>query len=86
MQKIKNFFYNKKLQDLLFIFFLSLTPLLWFRKNEVIVGHDNVFALNPIIFLAGRLSTWVEHGFGQGQDLIMGTAMIHLIDAIPYSL
>jgi len=84
MQKIKDFFYNKKIQNLLFIFFLSLTPLLWFRKNEIIVGHDNVFALNPITFLQGRLFTWVEHGFGQSQDLIMGTIPIHLIDAIPY--
>lgn len=86
MQKIRNFFYNKKIQDLLFIFFLSLTPLLWFRKNEIIVGHDNVFALNPITFLLGRLFTWVDHGFGQGQDLIMGTIPTHLIDAIPFFL
>lgn len=86
MQKIRNFFYNKKIQDLLFIFFLSLTPLLWFRKNEIIVGHDNVFALNPITFFSGRLFTWVDHGFGQGQDLIMGTIPIHLIDAIPFFL
>lgn len=76
----------KKVWDLLLIFFLSLTPLLWFRENEIIVGHDNVFALNPITFLMGRFSTWIEHGFGQGQDLIMGTIPIHLIDAIPYML
>lgn len=50
------------------------------------VGHDNVFGLDPITFLKGRLSTWVEHGFGQGQALMMGTIPIHLIDAIPYML
>lgn len=86
MQKIKKFFSNIKLLNLLFIFFISLTPLLWFRENEIIVGHDNVFALNPITFLQGRLFAWVEHGFGQSQDLIMGTIPIHLIDAIPYML
>ena len=68
------------------IFFLSLTPLLWFKNNAVIVGHDNIFGLNPIIFLVGRLSTWINHGFGQAQDLIMGTIPIHLIDAAPYFL
>ncbi|MDP2638254.1 MAG: alpha-(1-_3)-arabinofuranosyltransferase family protein [Candidatus Levybacteria bacterium] len=86
MQKIKNFLRSNKLQDILFIFLVSLTPLLWFRKNEIIVGHDNVFALNPLTFLQGRLFTWVEHGFGQSQDLIMGTIPIHLIDAVPYVL
>lgn len=69
--------------DLLFIFFLSLTPLLWFQGNSVMLGHDNVFPLKPLVFLDGRLSTWIEHGVGQSQTLIMGTIPIHFIDALP---
>lgn len=80
---MKRILSNKIFLDLLFIFFLSLTPLLWFREGTVIVGHDNVFGLDPTGFLKGRLSTWIEHGFGRSQDLIMGTIPVHIIDAIP---
>lgn len=70
--------------NLLLIFILSLTPLLWFRGNSILVGHDNVFPLNPTVFLEGRLSTWVDQQFGMSQSLIMGTIPTHLIDALPY--
>lgn len=70
--------------DILLILFLSLTPLLWFKGNFLIVGHDNVFPLIPTEFLNGRLFTWIDQGFGQPQNLIIGTIAIHLIDAIPY--
>lgn len=70
--------------EILVIFILSLTPLLWFVGDSMMLGHDNTFPLKPITFLEGRMSTWIDHGFGQGQDLMIGTAMIpHLIDAIP---
>lgn len=80
---IKNLIKKKILFNILFIFLLSLTPLLWFQKETLMVGHDNVFPLNPILFLQGRLSTWIEQGFGQSQALIMGTIPIHFIDALP---
>lgn len=72
--------------DLLIIFILSLTPLLWFQKDTLMVGHDNVFPLNPSVFLNGRLFSWIDLEFGRSQALIMGTIPIHLIDAIPYLL
>lgn len=83
---MKKLFKKEILIEIAFIFFLSLTPLLWFKGDSIIVGHDNVFALDPKTFLNGRLSTWIEHAFGQGQDLIMGTIPIHLIDAVPFLL
>lgn len=74
------------LLNIFIILFLSLTPLLWFRENSIMVGHDNIFPLNPKIFLEGRLSTWIEHGFGYSQGLIMGSIPIHLIDSLPHLL
>jgi len=72
------------LVEIIFIFLLSLTPLLWFRPGEMMVGHDNVFPLEPKSFLKARLYTWTEkQGFGDDQSLIMGTIPIHLIDALP---
>jgi len=82
---LRSIFKKKKaLVDLLFIFLLSLTPLLWLRPGQLMVGHDNVFPLEPKSFLKNRLYTWTEkQGFGQDQSLIIGTIPIHLIDAIP---
>lgn len=69
--------------ELLFIFLLSLTPLLWFREGTLFLGHDNTFPLVPQTFLENRLTTWTENFFGHDQSLILGTIPIHFIDAIP---
>lgn len=74
------------LLDIGFIILLSLTPLLWFKQEMMMVGHDNVFPLNPIEFFKGRLYTWSSQDLGQDQSLIMGTLPIHLIDTLPYLL
>lgn len=83
LHNIKRIFFKPIAVDLFVIFILSLTPLLWFQGNSVMIGHDNVFPLDPITFLSGRLSTWIDQGFGQSQALIMGTIPIHFIDALP---
>lgn len=69
--------------ELLIIFILSLTPLLWFKPGTILVGHDNTYPLAPKIFLANRLTTWTENFFGHDQSLILGTIPIHFIDATP---
>src|SRR5438045_909872 len=79
---MKNFLKQNKF-DLLVLLIISLTPLLWFHAGSIMVGHDNVFPLDPKTFLAGRLFTWIGFNLGQGQALIMGTIPIHFIDAFP---
>ena len=75
---------KKVLIDIFLIFLLSLTPLLWFKPGEMMVGHDNIFPLDPQSFLEGRLYTWNQNkAFGQNQSLIMGSIPIHFIDALP---
>ncbi len=69
--------------EILFIFFVSLTPLLWFRDGMVMVGHDHVAPLNPTEFFQGRFTTWNDQFFGRSQVLILGTMLIHFFDAIP---
>lgn len=68
--------------ELLFIFLLSLTPLLWFRGDSLMVGHDNTYPLDHAEFYKTRLSTWTDNSFGYDQSLIMGTISIHLHDVI----
>jgi hypothetical protein len=73
--------------DFVLLFVISLIPLLWFRPAEMMVGHDNVFPLNPQEFFRDRLYTWSEHhGFGYDQSRGMGSMLIHLIDITPYYL
>lgn len=69
--------------DLLFILLLSLTPLLWFKGNTIMVGHDNVFPLDLLTFFSGRLFAWIEQGLGRSQVLIMGTIPTHFVDILP---
>lgn len=70
--------------EILLIFLLSLTPLLWFRQGAMLVSHDNIFPFDPIAFFKNRLYTWSQtNGFGQDQSLIIGTIPIHFIDALP---
>lgn len=86
MKKLLQIFNSKgkTIIDVLFIFILSLTPLLWFRDGAIFVGHDDVYGLDPRIFLDGRLFTWIGQEFGRSQALIMGTIPVHFIDALPF--
>lgn len=64
---------------------ISCIPLLWFKGSEIIVGHDNVYPLNPKSFLYDRLFTYSEnHGLGFDQSSGMGSIIIHTIDSLPY--
>lgn len=40
------------------LFFLSLTPLLWLKDGEIILGHDSGFRLNPIQHLVNLFYSW----------------------------
>lgn len=55
--------------EVFIIFFLSLTPLLWLRQGEVILGHDSGFRLDPFRYLQTLWYSW-DHSGGFGVDLI----------------
>lgn len=44
---IKNIKIYSKFFEVLLIFVLSLTPLLWLASGEIVLGHDSGFRLNP---------------------------------------
>ena len=81
---MKHFFNKDFLFGILIFFLLSLTPLLWFKGNVILVGHDNVFPLQVNEFLHDRLFTWSEHhGLGYDQSSGMGSIILHTIDVFP---
>lgn len=70
-----------------FIFALSLIPNLWFHKNQILLGYDNIYPLNALDFLRDRLFSWSSiQGFGYDQSGQQGSLMIHFIDSIPQFL
>lgn len=52
---IKN---NIKLFEVAFLFFLSLTPLLWLKEGNIILGHDSGFRLDPLTHLSNLFFSW----------------------------
>src|SRR5581483_6492207 len=81
MTKIEKIFFT------CFIFILALVPLLWFHGNQILLGYDNVFPLNPIAFLSDRIFSWTQTiPFGADQSGTQGSLIIHFIDSVPILL
>lgn len=71
----------------LFLFLLSFIPFLWFPKDQILIGYDNVYPLNGAAFLKDRIFSWTTtSGFDMDQSGIQGSLVIHFIDAIPQLL
>ncbi|MBI2442878.1 MAG: DUF3367 domain-containing protein, partial [Candidatus Levybacteria bacterium] len=70
-----------------FVFLLSLIPLLWFPGKTILLGYDNVYPLSPLPFLYDRMHSWSWIiGFGSDQSAIQGSLIIHIIDVLPQFL
>lgn len=69
--------------EILVIFILSFVPLLWFRGNQMILGHDSGFRLNPAEHLGNLLFGWHENAnFGIDWSLYHGFIPIQLPEAL----
>jgi len=49
---------HSKLFEIILIFFLSLTPLLWLKGGQIILGHDSGFRLDPTAHLINLFYSW----------------------------
>lgn len=47
-----------KLFEIIFLFFLSLTPFLWLGDGQIIFGHDSGFRLDPVTHLINLFYSW----------------------------
>ena len=51
------------------LFSLALLPIRWFSGNEILLGYDNVYPLNPLVFLKDRIYSWTTtQNFGMDQS------------------
>ena len=87
MSLFENLTRRFKKQDVLltiFVFSLSLIPLLWFKDNQILLGYDNVYPLNPAAFLVDRIFSWTSiQNFGFDQSGQQGSIINHFIDSLP---
>lgn len=59
--------------EVLIIFILSLTPLLWFHGNYVVLGHDSGFRLDPANHLNNLFYSWdPSYNFGLDWSSLKG--------------
>lgn len=70
--------------DLLVILIIGLIPLLWFKDNTVILGHDSGLPLDSLVHFKDRLYVWSQR-FGIGTDqsyALLGAFFIHGFEAL----
>lgn len=76
--------FNKQVAfDSFIIFMVGLIPLLWFKGDTVILGHDAGLSFQPITHFIDRLHIWSQR-FGIGTDqspALLGAFLIHGIEA-----
>src|SRR4030042_4506260 len=74
---------RKQIIELIIVFIVGLTPLLWFHGNQVILGHDSGLTLFLISHFTDRLFAWTERfGFGNDQTYAIAGFFIHGLDAL----
>ncbi len=75
-------FLNSFWIDIIFIFIISLIPLLWYSSGTLGFGHDMGWSLVPLERFIDRLSSWTSMGFGLDQSLDAGAITIYVLPAI----
>lgn len=74
---------KKTIVEIVIILILGLAPILWFGKNEVILGHDAGLTINPVPHFFDRLFVWTErYGFGDDQTYAIAGFFIHGLEAL----
>ncbi len=85
--KPKDKIINTKILEVLFILLLSLTPLLWLKGNEVVLGHDAGFRLNPLEHIKNLLYSWNPiSNFGVDWSLFKGFLVTQIPETVFTSL
>lgn len=70
---------SRKILELVFLFCISLLPILWLKGDEIVLGHDSGFRLNPSTYLPSLFYSWNKvQGFGADWALNKGFLMAQL--------
>jgi len=78
---------HSKLFEIILIFFLSLTPLLWLKDSQIILGHDSGFRFDPIQHLINLFYSWdPSNSFGADWFWFKGFLITQAPEALFISL
>lgn len=82
-KKVLSLLHNRIFQEILFLFILSLVPLLWYEPGVVMLGHDIGFPINIIDWFKDKLWLWgfKVSNFGSDYSLFSGILIIHGLEA-----
>lgn len=73
---------NQNFLEVAILFVFSLTPLLWLSKNQLILGHDSGFRLDPINHLENLFYSWSSvSNFGVDWSFFKGFLITQLPEA-----
>jgi len=71
------------ISDLILVMAVSLTPILWFGNDTMVIGHDSGYPLDPVKYFVSRLFTWRQDvSLGNDYSQSMGSLFFHGIQAI----
>lgn len=78
---------QSKLFEVMLLLFLSLTPLLWLKDNQIILGHDSGFRLDPVQHLINLFYSWdPSSNFGTDWSWFKGFIITQLPETLFISL
>ncbi len=83
------FLKNKKyiLGEIIFLFLISLVPLLWFKPGNIVVGLDSGYAINYIQYFQQRTFSWLSsHNFGVDMSIEIGAVIFSALPALVNAL
>ncbi|MEK7450811.1 MAG: hypothetical protein AAB662_02640 [Patescibacteria group bacterium] len=70
---MKKIIKNNKFLEIIFLFLISLTPLLWFNNGYVILGHDSGFRLDQLGYWKSLFYSWnPSPNFGADWSIFKG--------------
>jgi len=69
--------------EIFIIFIFSLTPLLWLKNNQIIIGHDSGFRLNILEYFESLFYSWSPlTNFGVDWSIFKGFLVAQLPEAL----
>ncbi|HSD98639.1 MAG TPA: hypothetical protein VLB73_02995 [Patescibacteria group bacterium] len=72
-----------KILEILFILFISLTPLIWFEPQKMVFGVDSGYPINFVDYFWQRSFTWLSSiNFGENMTTFMGLVPFHGLQAL----
>ncbi len=71
--------YKNIILEIVLVLIIGLVPLLWFGLgNDIVIGHDAGYPLEPVSWTENRIYSWNESvNWGNDNSMTLGTLFVH---------